>query len=40
VRGESSGEKNECDDDESDERADEQAEGERESVLFAAEVLD
>jgi hypothetical protein len=40
VRGKSSGEENECDDDQSDERADEKAEDEGESILFAAEVLD
>ena len=40
VRGESSGEENECDDDESDQRADEKAQYEGEAILLAAEVLD
>jgi len=40
VGGESTGEKNECDNDEADERADEKAEDESKTVLFTAKVLD
>jgi hypothetical protein len=39
-RRESAGEKNECDDDESDERADDEAQDKGESILLATEVLD
>jgi len=40
VRGKSSGEENESDDDQTDESANEEAEDEGKTVLFAAEVLD